>query len=93
MKTRPKPDAKLFSQFFRRFEGGFAENSEPHFKELFRQFGAAFKESRDRRVDSTPYLDVLQVFGVKTEDELRHSRVLSWFLDANAEHEQGATFT
>jgi len=85
-------DAKLFSQVFRQFDETLEQASGPHFDELFREFYAAFKESRMRRVGSTPHLDVLKVFGV-IADELRHSRVLSWFLDMDAEHEQGAIFT
>jgi hypothetical protein len=91
-KIGPKPDAKLFSQVFRQFEEAFARNSEPNFEKLFRQFDDAFKECRSKRVGYTPHLDVLRVFGV-TADGLRHSRVLSWFFEADAEHEQGAIFT
>ena len=91
MKTAPKHDTELFSQLFREFEKTLEHASGPQFEKLFREFDAAFKESRSRRVDSTPHLDVLQVFGLGT-DELRHSRVVAWFLDASGEHEQGAIF-
>ena len=92
MKTPPKHRTDLFSQLFCEFEKTLEDVSGPQFEKLFREFDAAFKESRSRRVDSTPHLDVLQVFGLGT-DELRHSRVVAWFLDASGEHEQGAIFT
>lgn len=91
MKTAPQHGTDLFSQLFREFEKTLEDVSGPQFEKLFREFDAAFKESRSRRVDSTPHLDVLQVFGLGT-DELRHSRVVAWFLDASGEHEQGAIF-
>src|SRR5437899_3938315 len=89
VRSAPRSDSDLFSQFFREFHETLEQASGPQFEKLFREFDAAFKESRTQRVDSTPHLDVLQVFGLGM-DELRHSRVLSWFLDA--EHEQGVLF-
>jgi len=91
VRSAPRSDSDLFSQFFREFHETLEQASGPQFEKLFREFDAAFKESRTQRVDSTPHLDVLQVFGLGM-DELRHSRVLSWFLDADAEHEQGVLF-
>ncbi len=91
MKRAPKHDSELFPQLFQKFEARTGD-PEPRFEQLFGLFEDAFKDSRRKRVASTPHLDVLQVFGL-AEDELRHSRVLSWFLDADAEHEQGAIFT
>ena len=91
MKAAPKTDSESFLQFFRQFEA-LTDYSEPELKDLFDAFTTAFKNSRSKRVNSTPYLDVLQVFGL-AQDELRHSRVLSWFLDPDAEHEQGPVFT
>src|SRR5258708_4517236 len=91
VKNPSGPSCELFSQFFLEFEKTLGKVSGPQFEKLFREFNAAFKESRTQRVGSTPHLDLLRVFGLRT-DELRHSRVLSWFLDADAEHEQGALF-
>src|SRR5439155_9135441 len=90
VKTGLKIDSG-FVQLFRQFET-LTANSDPKFKNLFDSYEAAFKNSRSKRVGSTPHLDVLTLFGL-AEDELRHSRVLSWFLRPDAEHEQGAIFT
>ncbi len=91
VKSPPRAESDLFSQLFREFEKTLEQVSGPQFEKLFREFNTAFKESRTQRVGATPHLDLLQVFGIGT-DELRHSRVLWWFLDADAEHEQGALF-
>jgi hypothetical protein len=91
VKTPFGSDSGSFSQLFREYEKTFEQVPAPRFEKAFREFDAAFKESRTQRVGSTPHLNLLRVFGLST-DELRHSRVLSWFLDADAEHEQGALF-
>lgn len=92
MKTSPKKDSELFANIFRQFEAVVTSNSKPKFEQLFGLFDAAFRNSRSERVDATPHLDVLEIFGL-AKDELRHSRVLAWFLRHDAEHEQGSTCT
>jgi hypothetical protein len=61
------------------------------FKIVFELFDVQFKAARHERIAFTPHLDVLQIFGL-TAAELRHSRVLAWFLNPFAEHEQGSVF-
>jgi len=58
---------------------------------IIADFDAAFKAARHDRAAYTPRLNVLDVFGLKTW-ELCHSRVIAWFLDENASHEQGNVF-
>jgi len=54
-------------------------------------FSEAFVQSRSERAKDTPYLNILDIFGLRL-DELSHSRILEWFLNENGEHEQGELF-
>jgi hypothetical protein len=58
---------------------------------LFDTFHHSYIEARQQRASTTPNLNLLGVFGLRTR-ELCHSRVLAWFLDENASHEQGGLF-
>ena len=68
-----------------------ASTSRAQFDALLAGFKSAFKEARKVRVATTPHLNVLSVFGLKSR-ELCHSRVVAWFLDPNQTHEQGTLF-
>lgn len=68
-----------------------ASTSRSQFDALLAGFKSAFKEARKVRVATTPHLNVLSVFGLKSR-ELCHSRVVAWFLDRNQTHEQGTLF-
>lgn len=61
------------------------------FKSFAVTFERAYKDARQERAPTTPYLNVLQVFGLETR-ELRHSDALAWFLREDGEHEQGDLF-
>ena len=58
---------------------------------IIRKFEAAFESSRIHRAARTPRLNILEVFGLKRR-EVCHSRVVAWFLNENASHEQGSLF-
>ena len=62
-----------------------------NFEDFVGQFGESYRVARADRARTTPHLDVLQAFGLSVR-ELCHSRLLSWFLRADGEHEQGALF-
>jgi hypothetical protein len=83
-------EAEAFGRFFVAFrEHDAAFTAElPRF---FHQFKEHYRLARSTRAAATPHFDVLRVFGLEFA-ELRHSDALAWFLDPEAEHEQGALF-
>lgn len=86
----PSEQATGFQAVFNTFATAKAEESK-RWPVIFARFQAAFEASRSERAAYTPYLNILDVFGLKFR-ELSHSRVLAWFLDEQAEHEQGSLF-
>ena len=58
---------------------------------FFEQFELSYTTARSARAATTPHLNVLRVFGLEFA-ELRHSAVLAWFLNPDAEHERGNLF-
>ncbi len=80
----------LFIAFDLALRNGASTRRE-QFDALLARFKSAFKEERKVRVATTPHLDILGVFGLKSR-ELCHSRVVAWFLDSNQAHEQGTVF-
>ena len=58
---------------------------------LLGQFDVAFKTARKDRALETPFLNILDVFGLAAR-ELCHSRIVEWFLKEDASHEQGSIF-
>lgn len=76
--------------FFTELQGHEAARA-TELADFFTRFEDDFREARGARAVTTPHLNVLRVFGLEFA-ELRHSAVLAWFLDANAEHEQGSRF-
>ena len=89
--TGPKSgDDTAFAAFFAAFraeEGATAKT----LGKFFQQFDESFRKARVERVDITPHINLLRIFGLEYA-ELRHSDVLAWFLNPRAEHEQGAVF-
>ena len=83
-----------FERFFNGYEHSIAvaaQSIAKDFKQFFEGFECEYLLARKQRVDTTPNLNVLQVFGLTTR-ELRHSDALAWFLREDAEHEQGDLF-
>lgn len=77
-----------------RFFAAFREHGSTAVSRLaqfFTDFDHEYARSRDTRAATTPHFDVLRVFGLDFA-ELRHSDALAWFLDSEAEHEQGELF-
>jgi hypothetical protein len=82
--------ATAFQRAIQAFEKAKIERAKQWPKAMW-LFRKAFMRARSERALYTPYLNVLDIFGLKTR-ELCHSRVLAWFLDENASHEQGNRF-
>lgn len=79
-----------FQETLQAFEEAKFERSKT-WPAVFAEFDVAFKASREHRALSTPRLNILDVFGLKTR-ELCHSRAIAWFLSETATHEQGSLF-
>ena len=84
------PLADSFRAVFDAFDETKAERSKT-WPVMFEEFDHAFKAARKDRAVETPFLNILDVFGLATR-ELCHSRVLEWFLKEDASHEQGSIF-
>lgn len=84
------PLADTFRAVFDTFEEASA-SSYKTWPALFEEFDGAFKAARKDRAAETPFLNILDVFGLATR-ELPHSRILEWFLKEDASHEQGSLF-
>jgi hypothetical protein len=79
-----------FSKFFEMFrQHDAAPNAD--LLRFFERFERDYRHARVVRMPTTPHLNVLRVFGLEFR-ELRHSDALAWFLNPEAEHEQGALF-
>jgi len=83
-------EPRLFQTVIEAFAVAGEEDSKT-WPAIITQFKEAFKEARTERAAYTPYLNILEVFGIKLR-ELRHSQVVEWFLNEDAAHEQGALF-
>ncbi len=83
-------DAHLLEVFFSELSRDLERRS-GQIQSFFDEFEVNYRAARSDRRAGTPHLDVLRVFGLEFA-ELRHSAVLAWFLDCEAEHEQGALF-
>jgi hypothetical protein len=79
-----------FQETLQAFEEAKFERSKT-WPAVFAEFDVAFRASREDRALSTPRLNILDVFGLKTR-ELCHSRAIAWFLSETATHEQGSLF-
>src|SRR5207249_11701800 len=88
--ARPSEKEDTFQRVINDFTAATEQASE-EWPALFADFTKAFDDSRSERASYTPYLNILNVFGLKY-DELCHSRVLAWYLDEKSEHEQGSLF-
>jgi hypothetical protein len=86
----PAVRTRNFQKTLNAFEEAKLERSKT-WPAVFAEFGVAFKASREDRALSTPRLNILDVFGLKTW-ELCHSRVVAWFLSETATHEQLGLF-
>lgn len=89
-----KTIAARFQELFGAFELALRDGASARraqFDALLAGFKLAFKEARKVRVATTPHLNILSVFGLKSR-ELCHSRVVAWFLDPSETHEQGTLF-
>ncbi len=84
------PLAETFRTVFEAFEATKADVSKT-WPGVFSEFAHAFDGARKDRALETPFLNILDVFGLKTW-ELCHSRVIEWFLKKDASHEQGSIF-
>lgn len=86
----PGDDAASMERFFQAFEQR-SEESAAGLGAFFQQFDSAYARARGARAATTPHLDVLRIFRLEYR-ELPHSDALKWFLDPEAEHEQGGLF-
>jgi hypothetical protein len=88
--SQASEEARLFQTVIEAFAVAGVEDSKK-WPSIISGFEVAFEQSRIDRSAYTPYLNILDVFGIKLR-ELRHSSVVEWFLKEDAEHEQGALF-
>lgn len=79
-----------FQEAVHAFEAAQDEGSKA-WPDVIKEFKHAFTDARKDRAAVTPFLNILDVFGLKTR-ELCHSRVVEWFLKEDASHEQGGIF-
>ena len=79
-----------FQKAVHAFEAAQDEDSNA-WPDVIEEFKHAFNDARKDRAADTPFLNILDVFGLKTR-ELCHSRVVEWFLKEDASHEQGGIF-
>jgi len=89
-----KTDSNEFQDLLAAFDSTLrngVSSRKAEYEGLLEGFSDAFRNARHNRAATTPYLNVLSVFGLKSR-ELCHSRVVAWFLDPNETHEQGALF-
>jgi len=82
--------AETFRTVFDAFEATKADVSKTWLA-VFSEFAHAFNGARKDRALETPFLNVLDVFGLAMR-EIPHSRILEWFLKEDASHEQGSIF-